>query len=338
MGTISGLISLLCIVAVSSLGIGDASPSLDGIQWFKGKAPVFKNQVTIIEIWRTSCPNCKAQIPHMTSLQKKYGDRISIVALSKEPSETIEEFIKVNGDQMGYAIGRVTKELSAATYFTDLKGVPYSYIINKDGVIVWRGHPATIDDMLAKTVEGTIDVEKLKEIYNLETSLNELLNVNNPEAIAPIDEKLLLIDPSNEKGLEVGMTLAVYNDDPAMIKSLYDKIPLTGLPGGKANSFALALVSESDLAYRYPEAALKFSVYALKQEPENDIYMDVYARVLYCLGDIDKATLWQKKAIALNPKESDYQSHLNYYLSLKNIREKNDYNAITPLQDSKTKK
>jgi len=334
MGGISGIISLLFIVAVSSLNIGDTVPSLEGTQWLKGAAPAFKNQATILEFWRTSCSHCKAQMPHLTSLQKHYGSRISVVAVSKDPLEAIEEFIKTNGDQMEFTVGKISKELGEP-FMTGVSGVPYAYLINKDGIVVWKGNPSGIDEILARTVEGKVDIKQLKNIADLEASLDEALNANDPDAIAQIDRKLLLADPANEQGLDVGMRVAKYNSEPAKVKEMFDKVLLAELEGSKANALAMMLVAESDLAYRYPEAALKFSLYALKKEPDNDDYMDVYARVLYSLGDIEKAILWEKKALALAPKDF-YQSNLNYYMTVKTIREKSNYNSDTKLHDLKS--
>ncbi|GEM_PF-1899496 len=337
MGGIYGLISLLCLVAVSALNIGDVAPSLDGIQWIKGNAPVLKGRFTVVEFWRTTCGNCKTQIPHLTALQEKYGDRVTIVSLSKEPLETIEAFLKASGDQMGYTVGKAPKELSDS-YMKDVKGVPYTFLINGDGTILWKGHPADIDYILAKAVDGSIAVEELKKIALLETSLKEALETNDPDIIAPADQKLLLADPGNEEALEVGIRVALYNDEPAMIKEMFDKIPLAGLSDKKANSFAMMLVSESNLAFRYPEAALKFSLHALKQDPQNDYSMDVYARVLYCLGEIEKAILWEKKALVLKPKESSYQSNLDYYTAINSLRGKSDYKAVSQSKDLKAAK
>jgi len=327
MGGISGLISLLCMVVVSALNIGDTAPSLDGTQWIKGAAPNLKDRITVVEFWRTSCGNCKTQMPHLTSLQKKYGDRISIVALSREPLETIEEFTKANGDQMGYTVGRAPREISDA-FMTGVKGVPYTFLIDRGGAIVWHGHPAEIDDILARVVEGRLDIEQQKQISLLETALKDALATNDPDTVALADQKLLQADPANEEGLDVAIRIAFYNNDPSMIKDIFDKIPMTGLSGKKATKFAMMLISESDLAFRYPEAALKFSLYALKQDPRNDYSMDVYARVLYCLGDIEKAIVWEKKALELKPNEEAYKSNLDYYITVRSIRAKGGYNAL----------
>lgn len=332
---ITNLISLLFMVAVSSLNIGDVAPSLEGTQWLKGDAPVFEDQVTIVEVWRTTCSSCKSQIPHLTSLQQKFGDRLSVVSVSRDSLEVLKNFINENGDQMGYTIGKITDEISDS-YMSGVPGVPYTFLVNREGLLIWKGHPSRIDDILARTMEGNIDVKQLKEIAQLEESLTEALNTNQPAIIAPVNQKLLAADPTNEEGLDVGMRLAKYNDEPEKVKEMFDNISMTGLSGYKANLFAMMLVSESDLGYRYPEAALKFSIHALKQEPQNYSYIATYARVLYCLGDVDKAILWQKKAVDLNPSEGSYQASLDYYRSVKNIREKSRYEAMTRLQDSKT--
>jgi tetratricopeptide (TPR) repeat protein len=100
----------------------------------------------------------------------------------------------------------------------------------------------------------------------------------------------------------------------------------------------MMLLSESDLAYRYPEAALRFSLYALKQDPRNDYSMDVYARVLYCLGDIEQAIIWERKALELKPGEDSYQSNLDYYMTIKSIRAKGGYSAVAQLQDQRAAK
>ncbi|MBN1627294.1 MAG: redoxin domain-containing protein [Deltaproteobacteria bacterium] len=337
MGGIFGTISLLCLIALSSLNIGEPAPSLEGTHWIKGKAYDFKKQVTIVEFWRTTCGSCRSQIPHLTSLQHTYGDRLSVITVSRDSVEKLEEYIKANGDQMDFAVGSVTKEVGD-TYMSGVPGVPYAFIINRDGLIVWKGHPSKIDDILSKTIDGMIDMEQLKKIDRLETSLNDALETNDPNIIAPADSNLLAADPGNELGLEIGMRLAIYNEEPGMVKEMFDNINFTGLSSRNANIFAKMLVTESDLEYRYPDAAFRFSVHALKQDPENGSYMDVFARVLYCLADLDNAIIWEKKAISLNPDNSSFQKNLDYYLSLKATRGNKDYNAYFQLRESKTVK
>jgi thiol-disulfide isomerase/thioredoxin len=330
MGGISGLFTLLLTAAISVLGVGDPAPSLDGVQWLKGKTPPFSNQITIVELWRPSCGNCKTQIPHLTSLKRQYGDRLAVAAISKEPVAAIEEFMKTNGDQIEFAVGKAPFELNDK-YMAGVSGVPYAYLINRDGLIIWKGHPSGIDGILAKAIDNRIDIDQIKNITQLVEALDNALKTNNPETIMPVNEKLLAADPANEKALEVGMSSAKYKRNPALVKEMFDRVAVSELGGETANLFAAMLISENDLAYRYPDAALRFSFHALTKEPKNDSYMDIYARVLYTLGDVDRAILWEKRAIAANPAATVYQSNLSYYMAIKAVRAKNDYNSYTQL-------
>ncbi len=160
MASIFNSIFLLLIAALSPLNIGDAAPSINGNRWSKGEAPVFDNQFTIVELWSPSCGNCKAQIPHLTEIQKKYGDRILIMALTKAPTEVIQDFIRTNGDQIEYVIIKPTEEVWDS-YSAGLPGVPYAFLINRDGIIIWKGHPSSIDDFLAKTMEENTNIDQL---------------------------------------------------------------------------------------------------------------------------------------------------------------------------------
>lgn len=55
-----------------------------------------KGQVYVIDFWATWCGPCKEGIPHLTELQKKYGDKVRILGVSVwEPREKdIEPFVK----------------------------------------------------------------------------------------------------------------------------------------------------------------------------------------------------------------------------------------------------
>jgi tetratricopeptide (TPR) repeat protein len=147
----------------------------------------------------------------------------------------------------------------------------------------------------------------------------------------PVNEKLLAADPANEKALEVGISAAKYKRNPALMREMFDRVPQAGLSAERANLIAAMLIAENDLAYRYPEAALKFSFYALTKEPGNDTYLDLFARVLYTIGDIDRAILWEKKALAISPSTTSYQTNLSYYLAVKTMKGKTEYNSLTQL-------
>jgi len=320
MGSFSGLISLLSLIALATINIGDKAPSFtDGAQWVKGKAPDVGNSITIVELWKTSCGICKGQIPHLSSLQKIYGNRISIVALNSEPIDVLNQFMKEHNDEILYTVGHVSKEVMSQ-FIEGTPGVPYCYIIDKKGNILWQCHAAAIDDMLEKILSGPVDIEKLKKIAALEKALDGALETDKTESITQAVKDLLAFDPGNAKALEVWINIAKYDEEPGLIKAMFDMVPMSDLSAYNANKFAAMLISDSDFAFRYPEAAIKFADYALKKQPENSEYINTYAKLLYSLGDLETAIVWQKKAVKFAPDNKDYQAALKYYLLLKKLR------------------
>jgi thiol-disulfide isomerase/thioredoxin len=313
MGSLSGLMSLISLIVFAIANIGDKAPAfIDGTQWIKGNAPVFENSLTIVELWRSSCSNCREQIPHLTALQKSYGDRISVVALNSEPIDVLIEFMKEHGDELSYTVGHISKDLMSQ-FLEVAPGVPYCYIINKKGSIVWKGHPSAIEDVLDNILNGSIDAEKMKKITTLEKSLNDAFDINNAATIAQAVKELLAVDPGNVLALESAINMAKYNKDQAMVKNAFGKAPMSGLAAKNADAIAAMLISDDDQGYRYPGIAIKYSEYALNKEPENSEYINTYARALFYHGDTKKAIEQQEKAVKLNPANKTYQENLELY-------------------------
>jgi thiol-disulfide isomerase/thioredoxin len=319
MASFSGLISLVCLTVFAAINIGDRLPAfMDGAQWVRGKAPVIENSLTILELWRSSCPNCRAQIPHLSALQKAYGDRISIVAISSEPLDVLNQFIKEHGDEVSYAVGNISKDVMGKIN-EDTPGVPYCFIINKMGIIVWQGHPKHIEDVLDNILNGSIDAEKMKKIATLEKALNDTFEKNDVTATTQAVKDLLAVDPGNILALETAINIARYTKDQGLLKETFGKAPMLGLAAKNADTIAEMLVSGNDQDSRYPEMAIKYSEYALTKEPENSKYLNTYTRALFCHGDTEEAITFQKKALKLDPDNNIYQSNLDLYLSSRKL-------------------
>jgi len=321
MGTLSSLISVLCLLSVSTINIGDKAPAfINETEWVRGEAPNLGNEVIIVELWTISCSACKGEIKHLTHLQKSYSDRIHIVSLNSDPISILKKFIDANNDKIGYTVGHVSEEVMLK-YSVGV--VPHCFIIDKEGDVIWQGHPARIEEVLDSILAGEADIAFFKKLETMEKVLEEKIKSNDMTSIAKAARAVLDIDPSHVQSLQVVIGYAKHNDVPELIREIFDSIPMTDLNGYKANQFAIMLLSETDLGYRYPEAAVKYATYALKQSPENGDYINTYARSLYCLGDVEKAIEWQKKAVKLFPEDSYYQRTLNYYLSIKQLRDNN---------------
>lgn len=310
--------SLLCslllmvgtVALAPALAIGDQAPALDGVDWIKKEAPAFSEQITVVEFWATWCPPCLKSIPHLTELQKQYGDQVAIVGISREQEAgKVKSFVQKQGDNMDYAVGLWQGE-QANAYMEGIGGIPHAFIVGTDGKLLWHGHPMNMDAVLAKAVAGTLDPSRMKQVMAKEEALRGTFKSNNLDQIGAAADALLAVDPTNDLGLDVAAAIAKERQDPAAYRAVFAGIDASALSGGQAAGLVDQLLSETDFAYREPGLALDFAKVAVEQSPELAAAHAAMARVHYALGEVDAAIAAIKQAIALG---GDHATTLSYF-------------------------
>lgn len=76
------------------LAIGDPNPGLRLAKFVKGDevtAPL-KDDVTVVEFWATWCGPCRAGMPHISELQREYGDKVRFIGVTKEDEDVVTQF------------------------------------------------------------------------------------------------------------------------------------------------------------------------------------------------------------------------------------------------------
>jgi thiol-disulfide isomerase/thioredoxin len=66
--------------------IGDRAPAIEPIAWLHGD-PVTKyepGRVYVVEFWATWCPPCIRIIPHLSAVQKKYVNTVTVVGVNAD--------------------------------------------------------------------------------------------------------------------------------------------------------------------------------------------------------------------------------------------------------------
>src|SRR5262245_54638058 len=162
----------------AALKVGDPAPKLQVSQWVQG-APVKefqRGQVYIVEFWATWCGPCRASIPHLNETYQKYKDKGLVVIGQncwEHDESLVAQFVKKMGDKMTYRVALDDKKGNdkgkmAETWMeaAGKTGIPSAFLVDKQGVIAWIGHPMslqekTIDEVLA----GTFDVHKAGAAY-----------------------------------------------------------------------------------------------------------------------------------------------------------------------------
>lgn len=118
---------------------------------FKGKKPV------VVNIWASWCEPCKAEMPHFEEAIKKYADEVELLMINltdgnRETKEKALKFLKDNNLEMKILFD---EDLSAANAY-NIKGIPRTIFISKDGKIAYDVEGMIDEKMLYSNIEKLI--------------------------------------------------------------------------------------------------------------------------------------------------------------------------------------
>ena len=143
----------------------DEAPALSISQWVKGDPVKLADgkgkEIYVVEFWATWCPPCRESIPHLTALQKKYKDaHVTFIGISEEEASVVKPFVQKMGDKMDYhvAIDKDRQTFKAFDDIAEMPGIPTAYVIDKNGKVVWSGHPMDrLEDVLDKLTRKSVE-------------------------------------------------------------------------------------------------------------------------------------------------------------------------------------
>ncbi len=142
--------------------VGEELVELDARDWLnteEGQEVDVEEQdgkVLVIEFWGTWCPPCRAVIPHMKELYKRYSktgkfEVVAVHSVRGGDKQAVHDFIVEN--EMPYP---VCIDAGSAARDYGIEGYPTALVVGPDGRVVYRGHPA------AEEFEAAIDNQMLE--------------------------------------------------------------------------------------------------------------------------------------------------------------------------------
>lgn len=266
---------------VLATDLGDPAPALKVKEWVKGKPVDLKKgrgkNIYVVEFWATWCPPCRASIPHLTEVQKKFAAKgVVVVGISDEPLDKVKPFVEQQGDKMDYVVAVDPDRNSHKGYMEAFKigGIPHAFIVDQTGAIVWHGHPMSgLDEALEQIIAGTYDMKAVQEAAKAERMLGEYFE------LATSTEK-----GSAKKAAKLGKRILKAGGKNAQLM----------------NQLAWAVLTAKQIKNPDLDLALQAATAANKASKGRDPeILDTYALALWKTGDKQAAIEAQKKAVEL---------------------------------------
>jgi TPR repeat protein len=254
-------------------------------EWVKGTTVALEQGrgkiVIVVEFWATWCPPCRDSILHLTKLAEKYKDKGVLVAgLTNEDADTVKPFVEKQGDKMAYNVGIDADRKTNKNYMEAFQenGIPTAFIVDKQGRVVWHGHPMVgLDEALEQVVNGKYDVEAAKK--------SELASTAAAKYKVAVQE----------------------SGDGAEAKTLGEQVLRDAGPKWNVlNELAWYILTNPQLKNRDKVLAVKLARKGCEASSfKNAMVLDTYARALFETGKKAEAIKQQKAALKYVTSESD---------------------------------
>jgi len=108
----------------------------------------FKGKVVLVNFWATWCGPCRAEIPDLVEMQKKYKDRLQILGLvvDDEDLNAVRKFAAKFG--INYPVALATNDIRIQ--YGGIPALPTSFVLDSEGRVVQK-HEGLRDPVLYET-------------------------------------------------------------------------------------------------------------------------------------------------------------------------------------------
>jgi peroxiredoxin len=118
--------------------VGSPAPPFQAVDLRTGRPAAiddYRGKVVLLNIWATWCPPCRVEMPSMERLHQKLAGtdfRLVAVSVDEEDSTVVNTFVR----EMGLSFEILHNRDGSIRRLYQTTGVPESFVIDRDGVIV----------------------------------------------------------------------------------------------------------------------------------------------------------------------------------------------------------
>jgi thiol-disulfide isomerase/thioredoxin len=331
------VLAFLAALPLAAAELGGPAPKLDISEWIKGQPVTLAEgkgtNIYVVEFWATWCPPCRTSIPHLTELQKKFKSKgVVIIGISDEKADVVKKFVEKQGDKMDYVVaidGGKTSEGYMEAF--GVNGIPHAFIVDKEGRIVWHGHPMSgLDEALAQVAAGTYDLEAArakarkqaeagKRQAEIQTKLNRyarlLMAGQDDDETKKLEAELVALDK------EVGGLLDGEKFDPADFRKRvafsqsarkYQELVAKDASAEELAAAEKALTTDAPEGFDLKEFKQMIAMQAEMQKAGS--LLEDYLEAVGENGDAAKATELGKKVEALQLKSPELLNQIAWVI------------------------
>jgi alkyl hydroperoxide reductase subunit AhpC len=162
--------------------IGEPAAPLVVKEWIKGKPVEIKagTNIFVVEVFTASTMASRASITTLNELQRRFKDQgVVVVGISDEPAERLKGFLADAGAAIEYAVAADNGRKTTLSYMMPVgkRGVPYAFVVGRDGKLQWHGHPQQgLAEALEQVTAGRYDTERAVKAELAWKQMGEYIN------------------------------------------------------------------------------------------------------------------------------------------------------------------
>lgn len=147
-------------------GVGDRAPAIPLTRMTDGAevdTASFAGQVIYYDFWATWCGPCQRPMAELHALAQRRGEEwkgrvvLAAVSIDDDLPTLADHVAKQKWDApLHLWAGRGVRWKSEAAQAFSIHGVPTGVLVDRDGRIVWRGHPGSSDAGIEKRIEDLL--------------------------------------------------------------------------------------------------------------------------------------------------------------------------------------